>query len=349
MKRLPLITGMLFVTLQVMAQCNFSISIQTDSVRCFGESNGGASVTISGGTGPFFYTWNVNPPQTTSVPTISGLPAGFYTVSVTDGLGCVMNRPFNIFQPANLIADVGFDTAVCADQPVGLRSLVFGGNPPFIYQWTCNLPSGNCYLDQSDIATPTIRPWESTVFYFQATDSKGCQTPNDSVVVQVYPLPEVYAGPDMHTYLSEPVQLLAMASQQGNFHWTPHDGLSDPYIAQPWASPEQPTTYRLVFTNEHGCTDTSFVNVEVTTDITIPTGLSPNGDGINDYWDVKNLVAYPDCEVEVFNRYGVRIFHSSGYEQPWDGDNQPTGTYYYVIHPGVPNAKPKTGFLTLIR
>jgi len=91
-----------------------------------------------------------------------------------------------------------------------------------------------------------------------------------------------------------------------------------------------------------GCTDSTSILIKietVTTEINtlIPNAISPNGDGKNDIWklDFINLL-YPDATVEVFNRWGQRLFISTGYETPWDGTFDmklvPDGTYYYAIN-----------------
>jgi gliding motility-associated-like protein len=67
----------------------------------------------------------------------------------------------------------------------------------------------------------------------------------------------------------------------------------------------------------------------------IPNGFSPNGDGYNDLWIIDNIQLFPDCEVEVFNRWGEPLFYSKGYNSPWNGTYGgkpvPVGTYYYLI------------------
>ena len=65
--------------------------------------------------------------------------------------------------------------------------------------------------------------------------------------------------------------------------------------------------------------------------------VSPNGDGINDTWNIKYLSTYTDCTVDIFNRYGQKLFSSVGYMVPWDGKynnaDLPVGVYYYEINP----------------
>jgi gliding motility-associated-like protein len=75
----------------------------------------------------------------------------------------------------------------------------------------------------------------------------------------------------------------------------------------------------------------------VPSQIIIPNAFTPNGDGINDFWDIKNLDEFPDPTVSVYNRYGLLVYHSNGYPKPWDGTYNgsllPVGVYYYIINP----------------
>lgn len=68
----------------------------------------------------------------------------------------------------------------------------------------------------------------------------------------------------------------------------------------------------------------------------IPTVFTPNHDGDNDLFIIPNLYeTYPDCKVTIINRWGSRVFESTGYSEPWDGtfkgDDLPFGTYFYEI------------------
>jgi gliding motility-associated-like protein len=83
-----------------------------------------------------------------------------------------------------------------------------------------------------------------------------------------------------------------------------------------------------------------------------PNTFTPNGDGINDLWDIIGLSDFPNCLVAVYNRYGLEVFRSRGYSKSWDGlykaNLLPTGTYYYVID--LDGKKPKvSGYVTIIR
>jgi gliding motility-associated-like protein len=117
---------------------------------------------------------------------------------------------------------------------------------------------------------------------------------------------------------------------------------------------DTPTVYVVMVTDTNGCVGYDTVFVDLYPDIFTPTGISPNGDGINDDWEIDFIGEYPDCQVEVYNRWGQQLFYNQGYTQRWDGryngKDLPEGTYYYVIrlnHPAYP--EPYTGPVTILR
>jgi gliding motility-associated-like protein len=94
------------------------------------------------------------------------------------------------------------------------------------------------------------------------------------------------------------------------------------------------------------------VNVSVLQGPVVPNAFSPNGDGVNDQWNIKYLNTYTNCTVEVYNRYGARLFASVGYAVPWDGTYNgaavPGGVYYYIINPKHGRST-MSGSLTIVR
>ncbi|GAB2701888.1 hypothetical protein GCM10027037_29190 [Mucilaginibacter koreensis] len=78
------------------------------------------------------------------------------------------------------------------------------------------------------------------------------------------------------------------------------------------------------------------INTQRIAEIVIPNTFTPNGDGVNDVWNIPGLLAYNDCNMTIYNRYGEAVHQSIGYRQPWDGTKNgsqvPTGVYYYIIN-----------------
>jgi len=87
-------------------------------------------------------------------------------------------------------------------------------------------------------------------------------------------------------------------------------------------------------------------------ELSIPSAFTPNGDDVNNSWIIRNINLYPDCEVSVFGKTGNLVFHSKGYNQPWDGTYKgsalPAGSYYYIIRLNEFN-KVYNGSITIIR
>jgi len=115
-----------------------------------------------------------------------------------------------------------------------------------------------------------------------------------------------------------------------------------------------PGTYSVRVTDENGCSSADTVVVKgINCSLSnIPNTFTPNGDGINDTWQINALEAYPQCIMRIYNRWGQLVFSSVGYATPWDGTsnhkNLSVGTYYYIID--LKNdAPPVSGFVTIIR
>ncbi|HLP13548.1 MAG TPA: gliding motility-associated C-terminal domain-containing protein, partial [Flavobacteriales bacterium] len=94
--------------------------------------------------------------------------------------------------------------------------------------------------------------------------------------------------------------------------------------------------------------------VESCVDVAPPSGFTPDGDGTNDTWDIPGLANYPECKVEIFTRWGAKIFVSdTGYTIPWDGNYNnnpmPLGSYYFVIYFNDGATDPMKGNVTIIR
>ncbi len=113
-------------------------------------------------------------------------------------------------------------------------------------------------------------------------------------------------------------------------------------------------TTNLYATSNFGCTDSATLEVIITepSNITIANLMTPNGDGYNDTWIIKNIEIYPNTQVTVVNREGQEVFKSDAYDNTWGGTNGgsllPDGTYYYIIKFQTPE-KIMKGAITILR
>ena len=170
--------------------------------------------------------------------------------------------------------------------------------------------------------------------------------------IKVFPVPKVDAGPDK--FILEGGNGLLLGTASGNnisFAWAPVTGLSNANILQPTVIPTDDITYTLTVTSSDGCIASDEVFVKLLKAPTIPNTFSPNGDGVHDKWEIQYLESYPNCTIDIYNRYGQPVFYSVGYK-PWDGTLKgkplPAGTYYYIIDPKN-GRKPMSGFVDIIR
>jgi gliding motility-associated-like protein len=139
-----------------------------------------------------------------------------------------------------------------------------------------------------------------------------------------------------------------------SWFWTPSDFLDDPGSLTPVSSAANDITYTLRVRSQVGCGEvTSAVFVRVYKLLTVVNSFSPNGDGVNDNWYIKNIENYPKAEISVYSRYGQRVFKSTGYSSPWDGTENgkklPAGTYYYIIDLKDDYLPKKAGWVLIVR
>jgi gliding motility-associated-like protein len=136
-------------------------------------------------------------------------------------------------------------------------------------------------------------------------------------------------------------------------------GTFDGYLWQdnstlPYLKVTRAGTYWVKVTSADGCTaaDTVTLKEVYCGLIDIPNTFTPNGDGINDTWNIYALQFYPNCKVLIYSRWGQLVFSSVGYPKAWDGlyngKRLAVGTYYYVINLGN-GGKPLSGYITLLR
>ncbi|MES2397767.1 MAG: gliding motility-associated C-terminal domain-containing protein, partial [Bacteroidota bacterium] len=94
--------------------------------------------------------------------------------------------------------------------------------------------------------------------------------------------------------------------------------------------------------------DTALIMVTVTpgadtaiTVVNIPQGFSPNGDGINDFFEIEGILNYPSNHLMIFNRWGNLVYEIIGYNNNWggtyegdsysNGNELPSGTYFFIL------------------
>lgn len=182
--------------------------------------------------------------------------------------------------------------------------------------------------------------------------ASGCEESRTQSIT-VNPLPQINLPIDVYLLAGGETSFNATASgHQLRYAWSPAEGLDRYDVLNPTIKIENDKIYTLTVTSGYGCAISASVNVHVVKAIDAANAFSPNGDGVNDVWNLKYIETYPKVTVDVFNRYGEKVFISQGYSIPFDGNYKgkplPVGTYYYMINPKN-GRKIITGALTLIR
>lgn len=262
------------------------------------------------------YLWSDGSTQ----PTLSISQGGVYSVAVTDVNGCIGNSSITINQPNFTISNskpdmcLGYTTTLTATGGVS-------------YLWS-NGATGSTII---------VGPTETTTYTVEITNAVCTGTLSETVNVVAIPLTNCqdtyyvkegeYAfmeGPDDYeSYLWSPATDITLTSEQE----TIFTGLES-------------TTYLLVSTHENGCLRSDVINVFVVR-LTVPTGFSPNGDGINDTFVIPELGLYDKSRITIYNRWGDIVYETLDYQNDWNGTCQsdfcigagdlPEGTYYYHI------------------
>lgn len=194
-------------------------------------------------------------------------------------------------------------------------------------------------------------------FLFEITDNFGCQY-DTTLTVQILPLPEAEIESELEIPICEGDSTLLTV------HPLNHDGFEWKYQWQIGGVDMPGRTYDTLMVKEPGLytvmiTDTitgciAFVDKDVTDqncDLTIPNVFTPNADGINDYFEIENLEHYPGARMVIYNRWGNKVFeHSDYYNNWWDGDGAPDGTYFYVLqYTRMGKTRYAEGAVTIIR
>jgi len=310
---------------------------------CSANCDGAATLTVSGGVGPYTLEWNGNtaPGQSN---TQTGLCFGLNTILITDQGGCSKLDSIYITATDTVLANAGNDTVNCLGTAIDLIGIA-GGNFTNV-EWFDLLTMTS--LGTSDTISVNPTAVGTTCYVYQVT---GNCIVSDTVCVTTEALPIANAGDDVT--ITEGNNTTLNATGGGSYLWSPTSTLSDSTIFNPVATPDSTTIYYVTVTSAGGCSATDSVIVTVIPTVDFPNGITPNGDGQNDVWVIDFIEQYPKNVVEIYNRWGELLFHADGYLQNWDGTykgkNLPIGTYYYVIDLGDPTIKPFTGPITILR
>ncbi len=327
-------------TIQLTEPLPISILSNVTRASCSSMSPDGViDITVVGGTGIKTYLWS----NGSVTQDISGIVAGDYMVTVTDQNGCFTNDTITVSGITLVYADAGTDTILCSGE-----GLILDGKGGTSFSWS---PVNG--LSNPNIHNPVATITGDISYVLTVVGLNDC-VDTDTLNITVREPLDLYAGNDTSILKNQTVSLQATGGPFVSYSWSPVAGLSNPDNSVTSAAPQQTTAYVVTVMDDFGCSKSDTITVKVVERLKIYNAFSPNNDGRNDYWDIDNAEVFPDIIVEVYTRWGEKVFSSKGYsnDKRWDGTikgkDAPIGTYYYVVIP-TKGSSPLTGPLTIVR
>ena len=336
-----------------------SVCVSTPFITLAGSVSGGTTTGIwsTAGSGTFLPSANVL--NARYVPSVADTTAGSVTLTLTSTSKDNCTIQFDTMtitfskQPA---AIPGPSEDVCSQtkavQLNGKVTIAGGGT------WSTSgdgtfVPSA-AQLNATYVPGPTDPGKGHVVLTLSANNPGVCFTPADSLTVNFIPPPTVYAGGIRYVLKGSTITLYPTVSDANvQYLWTPNVDINNNTVKNPVVTGDIDRVYTLTVTDSRGCVAQDTTLVKVSPPIKIVNTFTPNGDGVNDYWDIVGLIAYQDATVDIFDRWGQKVFYSLGYPKPWDGTYNgkpvPVGVYYYVIHTHFNGDQVLSGYVTVIR
>ena len=260
---------------------------------------------------------------------------------------CTRNEIITVSSEVKVNVNAGEDASICSGSSTQLQGAGIGipswDPSPFLSDETILDPLASGITSTSTFVltiTKTVSPY-------------GCYN-KDSVTVNLFPLLGLETIEDTFVIEGHSIRLETTGGTFDQYRWEPVTGLDNSSVPDPVATPVEPTLYTVFAINSYGCEEVDVVFIDVIEDIQAYNVFSPNGDGINEYFEIKNAERFPEILVEVYSRWGDQLYSKVGYDsgELWDGTTGgkevPVGTYYYILVP-YPGAKPISGNVTIIR
>jgi gliding motility-associated-like protein len=319
------------------------------NISCYAKSDGFITITPSGDFAPYTFSWSGPDSFTSSTKDISGLKAGQYTVSITDVNSCTSIATFELTQPRQLSMII--DRSTSSDGAYNINCA--GANTGFAGVTAINNVGPVNYLWSDGFIGNLRTTIPAGIYKIILTDSNNCNA--DSTIT--------LTAPDSIKLTFDVTEPFCPKNSDGEVQLTVTGGLPGSDYTYKWS--DNSTSQNISNINQglyivtvgdmNGCsiTDSIQVNSKNATCLIIPNAFSPNGDLINDVWNIGHIEEFPLAEVIIFNNWGVTVWKSEqGYPHPWDGRSNgimlPIDSYFYIIdlHNG---SKPIAGSVTIIK
>jgi gliding motility-associated-like protein len=322
--------------------------LSIDSVNCKVVNSGKVITNTKGGNGNYRYLWSDLNKQTT--PNASNLPVGIYKGLVFDKNGCKDSVIVKIEKENSInIRILSADSVTCFGYSDGnIITQTTGGGGNYTFQWD----------DARKQNTPNLLNVGKGKYTLTVLDKNGCaDSVSKTLGEPLQIIPAIIA--DNTAFKDSYFSLNFDVNPKANYtvRWEPNAIFGNTSSQdKPKISIKQSSMIKLQLTDAKGCygRDSVIINAINPLSDLIPTGFSPNGDGLNDIFILPSILEIH--EFIVFNRWGEMVFSGNNSNNQWNGMTNntylPSGTYAYKITASIKGEKMRyrhSGNITLIR
>lgn len=310
---------------------NEEIQVSSASTAsCYNEPNGSIDLEVSGGSGTYTYEWNNN---SETSPSIIGLDAGAYEVTITDGNNCQKSITVVVDVIPEVELEISSEGIICFGEQNGVIDLSNNSNT-LVYSLDNENYSENTLFDSLEAGS----------YMVYATDQYGCLY---TTTTEIYQQEEIFVQLPSDTTIAFGASFIIVPNTNSEgeltYFWPESAGLDCNDCNTPNAQPFEDILYTLEVVDENGCVakDEILVRVSREEQVFIPNIFSPNGDNINDYFfpylgpGVKSII-----KMDVYDRWGGLMYENSSVNlstssKGWDGTCNGKlvnpGVFVYII------------------
>ncbi len=327
-------------TVNISEPQQLNLTTTQTEVLCFSENNGTSTAYVSGGSNIYTYFWN---PTGQTTQTAIGLSTGNYSITVTDSNGCSTSQSININQPSLLTSTLSsVQNSLCNGESTGNATfLATGGTPNYSYLWS------------NGQNTSTAINLHAGIYNITISDSNNCTTTNNVTITEPAILSDTgIIAINQSTNLGYINIIVSNGSFPYSYLWSNNDTTENIYNLNSG-------TYIVTITDVNQCftIDTFDIFIPILP-IKIPTAITPNSDNTNDDFEILHIDQYSTITLEIFNRWGDKLFYFSGsgieysnkasrWNGKFKGKDLPMGGYVYILK--INGLEPLNGIVSIIR
>ena len=211
------------------------------------------------------------------------------------------------------------------------------GRPPYQAYITQNSDTVKTYTSTTGLVTDSLEAGNYHIRLF--SNGLPCVSDVDFTVVDSgkYPYPPVATSPvDYCRKFTEAVPLIAKGDTVATLRW--YDPSGNYTAAAPTPSTQTGGTFIYTVTQQYkSCeSDADTIRVNISADEcdyepNVHNVITPNGDGKNDQWVISNINYYPKAVIQLYDKLGDKVFETTNYKNDFNGNDLPSGLYYYLI------------------